>query len=99
MKNMHENRIPLAHLEKGKSGKIVYIHGGRHFGQQGGYHGGHHGMHGLKSRLNALGIREGQIVKIISKQPLMGPITISVGSSQITIGRGMAHKIIVEEIW
>jgi len=28
----------------------------------------------------------------------MGPITISVGNSQMTIGRGIAHKIIVEEL-
>jgi Fe2+ transport system protein FeoA len=29
----------------------------------------------------------------------MGPITISIGNSQVTLGRGIAHKIIVEEIW
>ena len=88
--NMHEKGIPLAHLSKGKTGKIIYIHGGRH--------GGHHGKHGFKERLNVLGIREGQIVKVDSKQPLMGPLTISVGNSQMTIGRGMAYKIIVEEL-
>jgi len=87
---MHEKGIPLAHLKKGKTGKIIYIHGGRH--------GGHHGKHGFKGRLNVLGIREGQLVKIDSKQPLMGPLTITVGSTQMTIGRGMAHKIIVEEL-
>ena len=91
---MHERGVPLAHLKKGKSGRIVYIHGGRH----GGHHGGHHGVHGLQRRLNVLGIREGQIVRVCSKQPFMGPITISVGNCQMTLGRGMAHKIIVEEI-
>lgn len=87
---MHDRGIPLAHLEKGKTARIIYIHGGRH--------GGHHGGHGLRRRLNVLGIREGQIVRVVSKQPLMGPITISVGHSQMTLGRGMAHKIIVEEL-
>ena len=90
---MYQKGIPLAHLKKGKTGRIIHIHGGHH----GGPHGGH-GAHGLRKRLNVLGIREGQIVKIVSKQPLMGPLTISVCNSQMTLGRGMAHKIIVEEL-
>jgi len=91
---MRGNGTPLAHLKVGKTGRIIYIHGGRHEGP----HGHHHGHHSLRSRLNVLGIREGQNIKILSKQPLMGPITIAVGSAQMTIGRGMAHKIIVEEL-
>ncbi len=87
---MHDRGIPLAHLKKGKSGKIIYIHSI--------HHEGHHGRHGLNRRLNVLGIREGQIVRVDSKQPLMGPLTISIGNSQMTMGRGMAHKIIVEEL-
>jgi ferrous iron transport protein A len=79
---MHKKIIPLAHLEKGDTGTIIEIQRG----------------HGLNQRLNILGIRVGQKVKIISKQPLMGPLTISIGNSQMTIGRGMAHKIIVEEL-
>ena len=87
---MHDRGISLAHLKKGKSGKIIYIHSI--------HHEGHHGRHGLNRRLNVLGIREGQIVRVDSKQPLMGPLTISIGNSQMTMGRGMAHKIIVEEL-
>ena len=91
---MYDIGIPLAHLNKGKTGRIIHIHGGHNRGPNRGHHGGH-GIHG---RLNVLGIREGQIVRVVSKQPMMGPLTISIGNSQITIGRGMAHKIIVEEI-
>ena len=91
---MHDRGIPLAHLKKGKTGRIIDIHSGHH----GGHHMEHHGMHGLQRRLNVLGIREGQIVRVDSKQPLMGPLTISIGNSQLTLGRGIAHKIIVEEI-
>ena len=91
---MNRKEIPLVHLKKGKTGRIIYIHEGHH----GGPHGRHHGHHGFKKRLNVLGIREGQIVRILSKQPFMGPLTIAVGSSHMTIGRGMAHKIIVEEL-
>lgn len=79
---MHEKGIPLAHLKKDKTGRIIQIHGGQ----------------GFRKRLNAMGIREGQLIKIVSKQPLMGPLTFSVGNSQMTMGRGMAHKIIVEEL-
>ncbi|MCK4366028.1 MAG: ferrous iron transport protein A [Thermoplasmatales archaeon] len=77
---MHGAHTPLAHLKKGESGRIIHIHGG----------------HGFKRRLNTLGIREGQIVKVVSKQPMVGPLTFSVGNCQMTMGRGMAHKIIVE---
>lgn len=91
---MHRNGIPLAHLKIGKTGRIIYIHRGGH----GGPPGRHHGRHGFKGRLNVLGIREGLSVRMLSKQPLMGPITIAVGSVQMTIGRGIAHKIIVEEL-
>ena len=91
---MHESGIPLAYLKKGKTGRIIKIHEGHHRGP----HGRHHGLHGFQRRLNVLGIREGQIVRVDSKQPLMGPLTISIGNSQMTMGRGMAHKIIVEEL-
>ena len=79
---MNSNHKPLMHLKNNQSARIKHIHGGL----------------GLRKRLNSLGIREGQIVKLVSKQPLMGPLTISVGNTQMTIGRGMAHKILVEEI-
>ena len=97
---MDKKGIPLAHLTKGKTGRIIYIHGGHHGGHHGRPHGHHHGHHGFlfRKRLNVLGIREGQLVRILSKQPFMGPLTIAIGSSHVTIGRGMAHKIIVEEL-
>lgn len=79
---MHKRTIPLAHLPRDKKGLIVDIHGG----------------HGLRRKLRVIGIREGETVKIVSKQPLRGPITIAVNHSQMTIGRGMAHKISVEVV-
>jgi ferrous iron transport protein A len=79
---MNKRMLPLAHLKKGDTGRIIEIHKG----------------HGFHRRLNILGVREGQKVKVISKQPMMGPLTISIGNSQMTLGRGMAHKIIVEEL-
>ena len=79
---MTKKIIPLIYLKKSSSGKIIEIQGG----------------HGFHRRLKVLGIREGQIVKILSKQPLKGPLTIAMGSTQMTMGRGMASKIFVEEL-
>ncbi len=79
---MHRNVKSLAHLPAKRKAKILKIHRGRHF----------------QRRMGVMGLRVGEIVEVISKQPLMGPLTILVGKSQMTIGRGMAHKIIVEEI-
>jgi ferrous iron transport protein A len=78
-----DNKIkPLAHLTRNQTAKITDITGG----------------YGFRKRLQVLGIREGQNVKVLSKQPLRGPLTICVGNCQMTLGRGMAHKIMVEEL-
>jgi ferrous iron transport protein A len=79
---MHKRTIPLTHLSQDKKGIIADIHGG----------------HGLQRKLRVMGIREGETVRIVSRQPLMGPITIAFNHSQITLGRGMAHKIRVEVV-
>ena len=72
----------LAHLPKKKKARIISINGGRHFNQ----------------RMCVMNLRVGQIVEVVSKQPLRGPLTIAVGNCKMTIGRGMAYKIHVEEI-
>jgi ferrous iron transport protein A len=51
---------------------------------------------GFLRRLHVMGIKEGQYIKVISKQPFKGPITIEVCGSHMTLGRGMAQKIMVE---
>jgi len=72
----------LMNLSYNKEAKIIQIQGGR----------------GFQSKLRVMGIREGQKIKIISRQPFRGPITISINGCQMTLGRGMAHRIIVEEL-
>jgi ferrous iron transport protein A len=72
----------LLHLPNGKKGKIIGLEGG----------------HGFQRKLRTMGIREGQTISIVSKQPFRGPLTISMGSCQMTIGRGMAQKILVTVI-
>ncbi len=79
---MDQQNISLLQLPTNKKAKITSIDGG----------------HGFQRKLQTLGIREGQEIKVVSKQPFRGPITIKVCSSQMTLGRGVARNILVEEI-
>jgi ferrous iron transport protein A len=79
---MSEKTIPLTNLPVNKKGKIIGVDGGQ----------------GFQRRLRVMGIKEGQIIKIVTKQPFRGPITIAVFGCQMTLGRGMANKITVEVV-
>ena len=79
---MDEKIKPLINLPQKKKAKIVSVQGGMQFTR----------------RMCAMGLIEGQIIEIISKQPFRGPLTISIGNCKMTIGRGMAYKIYVEEL-
>ncbi len=79
---MDEKPIPLTQLPINKRGKIIGLDGGQ----------------GFQRRLRVMGIKEGQIIKIVTKQPFRGPLTIAVFGCQMTLGRGMADKITVEVI-
>ena len=74
--------MSLLHLPENKRAKIVSLDGGR----------------GFQRRLRVMGIREGQTIKIVSRQPFRGPFTVAVGGCQMALGRGMVQKIIVEEM-
>ena len=56
------------------------------------------GGHGIKQKLEVMGIRVGKRITLISKQPFRGPLTIKVCNTRMTIGRGMAQRIIVEVV-
>ena len=79
---MDRKQIPLTQLPVNKRGKIISLNGGQ----------------GFQRRLRVMGIREGQIIKIVTKQPFRGPLTIAVFGCQMTLGRGMANKITVEVV-
>ncbi len=72
----------LASIPLNSEARIIAIEGGR----------------GFQSKLRIMGIREGQKIKIISRQPFRGPITVAINGCQMTLGRGMTHRIIVEEL-
>ena len=73
--------VSLIELLEGKEAKVVSIEGG----------------HGIVRRLHNLGIREGAVIKKITREDQSGPIVVKVGHSKIALGRGMAQKISVKE--
>ena len=72
--------FPLSDIPKRSKARIIEIKGKQQFQQ----------------RLTVMGIRTGKIITLVSKQPFRGPITIQLFGSQMTLGRGMARKIMVE---
>jgi len=51
---------------------------------------------GLRAQVAGMGIREGKGVKMMTKQPIKGPVVVSVDRADTSIGLGLAGKIIVE---
>jgi len=72
--------VALNDLTGGTTGIIIAINGG----------------HGLTQKLDALGIRVGKEITKVSRQWMKGPVIIRSGNSEIAIGYGMVHKIMVE---
>ncbi len=54
------------------------------------------GGHGVRQKLNLMGISEGSVVRVICNGH--GPVTIEVDRNTISIGRGMARKIQVSVV-
>jgi ferrous iron transport protein A len=80
--SMDNTIIPLSTLHQNQKAKIVRLEGG----------------HGFQRKLRVMGVREGQIIMIITRQPFRGPFTIQTNGCQMTLGRGMAQKILVEKV-
>ena len=51
---------------------------------------------GLKNKIAGMGIREGKEIKMMTKQPIKGPVVVTVDRSNTSIGLGLADKIIVK---
>jgi len=51
----------------------------------------------FRLKAKTLGIREGKQLKVVAREPAGGPIVIKAGNTTVTLGRGMARKIIVED--
>lgn len=72
--------ISLADMKPGQSGIIATVAGG----------------HGLKARLQALGIRPGKKVTKLSSVFRRGPVAICVDNFQVALGYGKAIRVLVE---
>jgi len=51
---------------------------------------------GLKDKIAGMGIREGKEIKMMTKQPIKGPVVVTVDRSNTCISLGLADKIVVE---
>jgi Fe2+ transport system protein FeoA len=69
--------VVLTEMEDGQSGVVFKIEGG----------------HILRSRLEALGLRQGKRIRKVSSSFMQGPLVIEVEGSSIAIGFGMANHI------
>jgi Fe2+ transport system protein FeoA len=74
--------VPLTSLAINQTAIIRAFMGGQHF----------------QHKLRMMGIREGKTIKLLASQPLRGPFVIEIDRRELTIGRRMAHHIIVETI-
>ncbi len=50
----------------------------------------------LRNKVAGMGIRTGKKIEMVAKQPMKGPVVISVDEVSISLGFGIANKIIVE---
>lgn len=50
----------------------------------------------LRNKLVGRGIREGKKIRMDTKQPINGPVVVTIGKSTTSLGLNLANKIIVE---
>jgi DtxR family Mn-dependent transcriptional regulator len=75
-----QTRVAIGNLEEGQCGKISLIRGG----------------YNLLHRLLDMGLEPGTEIRAVKVTPPNGPVEVSFGSSNVTIGKGMASKVFVD---
>ena len=50
----------------------------------------------LRLKVAGMGIRVGKKIKMATKQPIKGPVVVTVDEATTSLGRGIATNIIVE---
>jgi len=50
----------------------------------------------LQKRVAGMGIRVGQTLRMVTKQPIKGPVDVVVDEAETSLGLDMAGKIVVE---
>jgi len=51
---------------------------------------------GMRARLAGMGVVAGATLKVLANDG--GPLLVSCGETRLALGRGMAHRILVEEL-
>lgn len=51
---------------------------------------------GMRARLAGMGVVAGAMLKVLANDG--GPLLLSCGEARLALGRGMAHRILVEEV-
>jgi len=72
--------VSVMELEEGITAKIIEIQGG----------------HGMQNQLRSIGILEGKDIAVVTHHPFQGPIVVKVDQKMISLGRGLACRIMVE---
>ncbi|WP_048811182.1 FeoA family protein [Thermococcus gammatolerans] len=73
--------VPLLSLVPGERGVVVDLRGGPNF----------------RSRLYAMGLAPGAIVRVLESYP-RGPIILEVGGTRLALGKGMASRVFVRKL-
>jgi ferrous iron transport protein A len=56
------------------------------------------GSSAFQHRLRSMGLKEGKLLRVVARHHLSGPLVVEIERRQITIGRGMAQKIVVVRV-
>jgi len=71
----------LTDLSKKKKARVIELSGG----------------HTFQQKLRLVGVIKGKTLEIIATQPFHGPVVVRIDDNEITLGREMAERILVEE--
>ena len=76
----YQSRVAIGNLEQGQCGKISLIRGG----------------YNVLNRLLDMGLKPGIEILAVRVTAPSGPVEVSVGSSKIVLGKGVASKVFVD---
>lgn len=77
-----KREITLAEIQTGEVKRVKAVLGGR----------------GIQNNIRSMGIREGKVLRVVTRQPMRGPIIVEIDGMKIAIGRGMAKKILLDDL-
>ena len=48
--------------------------------------------------MGEMGIREGKTIRLVALQPFHGPVVVEIDEREITLGHGMADRVIIGDM-